>query len=306
MLTCVALDEWSDDEIDHIVDVGGNSFANSIYEAYFPEGVSKPGPNASHEERLKFVRMQKEEALNFRISTTTEVGQLEKNGDVQQSYKSTSTQSEMGAKEDGTRVYFFHKTANAYATGQMKRRKIQNENSSGKEYVRWHKIRKTKPVVENGTEKGRAKEDGTRVYFFHKTANAYATGQMKRRKIQNENSSGKEYVRWHKIRKTKPVVENGTEKGRAKEDGTRVYFFHKTANAYATGQMKRRKIQNENSSGKEYVRWHKIRKTKPVVENGTEKGSKKIMVLYRSAIRGSKSGKSNWVMHQLPSPDRGI
>ncbi|KAK1393769.1 hypothetical protein POM88_012825 [Heracleum sosnowskyi] len=39
-------------------------------------------------------------------------------------------------------------------------------------------------------------------------------------------------------------------------------------------------------------------KTKPVLENGTEKGSKKIMVLYRSAIRGSKSGKSNWVMHQ--------
>ncbi|KAK1396673.1 hypothetical protein POM88_006536 [Heracleum sosnowskyi] len=35
-----------------------------------------------------------------------------------------------GAKEDGTSVYFFHKTANAYATGQMKRWKIQNENSS--------------------------------------------------------------------------------------------------------------------------------------------------------------------------------
>lgn len=53
----VTLDEWSDDEIDHIVDVGGNSFANSIYEAYFPEGVSKPGPNASHEERSKFIRL---------------------------------------------------------------------------------------------------------------------------------------------------------------------------------------------------------------------------------------------------------
>ncbi|KAK1393762.1 hypothetical protein POM88_012818 [Heracleum sosnowskyi] len=84
----------------------------------------------------------------------------------------------------------------------------------------------------------------------------------------------------------------------AKEDGTSVYFFHKTVNAYATGQRKRRKIQNENSSGKEHVRWHKTGKTKPVLENGTEKGSKKIMVLYRSAIRGSKSGKSNWVMHQ--------
>lgn len=84
----------------------------------------------------------------------------------------------------------------------------------------------------------------------------------------------------------------------AKEDGTSVYFFHRTANAYATGQRKRRKIQNEDSSGKEHVRWHKTGKTKPVLENGTQKGSKKIMVLYRSAIRGSKPGKSNWVMHQ--------
>ncbi|WOH05072.1 hypothetical protein DCAR_0624484 [Daucus carota subsp. sativus] len=84
----------------------------------------------------------------------------------------------------------------------------------------------------------------------------------------------------------------------AKEDGTSVYFFHKTANAYATGQRKRRKIQNEDSSGKEHVRWHKTGKTKPVLENGTQKGSKKIMVLYRSAVNGSKPEKSNWVMHQ--------
>ncbi|KAK1401724.1 hypothetical protein POM88_001329 [Heracleum sosnowskyi] len=59
-----------------------------------------------------------------------------------------------GAQEDGTSVYFFQKTANAYATGQRKRQKIQNKNSSGKEHVRWHKTGKTKPVLENGTEKG--------------------------------------------------------------------------------------------------------------------------------------------------------
>jgi hypothetical protein len=34
------------------------------------------------------------------------------------------------------------------------------------------------------------------------------------------------------------------------------------------------------------------------VENGVQKGCKKIMVLYKSSKKGSKPDKSNWVMHQ--------
>ncbi|KAL6572629.1 ADP-ribosylation factor GTPase-activating protein [Orobanche minor] len=52
----VTLDEWSDDEIEAMFEVGGNASANSIYEAYLPEGVLKPKTDASHEERLKFIR----------------------------------------------------------------------------------------------------------------------------------------------------------------------------------------------------------------------------------------------------------
>lgn len=51
----MALDEWTDEEIDAMVEVGGNSSANSIYEAHVPEGV-KPGPDASVEQRTKFIR----------------------------------------------------------------------------------------------------------------------------------------------------------------------------------------------------------------------------------------------------------
>lgn len=69
-------------------------------------------------------------------------------------------------------------------------------------------------------------------------------------------------------------------------------------NAYATGQRKRRKIQTQNSSNGEHVRWHKTGKTKSVSENGVQKGCKKIMVLYQSSKKGSKADKSNWVMHQ--------
>ncbi|KAB2601545.1 ADP-ribosylation factor GTPase-activating protein AGD12-like [Pyrus ussuriensis x Pyrus communis] len=56
----VTLDEWSDDEIDAMIEVGGNSSANSIYEAFIPEGLSKPGPDAGHEERSKFIRSKYE------------------------------------------------------------------------------------------------------------------------------------------------------------------------------------------------------------------------------------------------------
>ncbi|MED6106408.1 ADP-ribosylation factor GTPase-activating protein agd12 [Stylosanthes scabra] len=49
-------DEWSDDDIDAMVEVGGNSSANSIYESYIPEGYAKPSPDASQEERTKFIR----------------------------------------------------------------------------------------------------------------------------------------------------------------------------------------------------------------------------------------------------------
>lgn len=55
----MTLDDWSEDEVDAMVEVGGNSSANSIYEAFIPEGVSKPGPDSSHEARMKFIRSDK-------------------------------------------------------------------------------------------------------------------------------------------------------------------------------------------------------------------------------------------------------
>ncbi|XP_042520157.1 ADP-ribosylation factor GTPase-activating protein AGD12-like isoform X2 [Macadamia integrifolia] len=56
----VTLDEWTDEEIESMVEVGGNSSANKIYEAFFPEGFSKPGPDSNNEERVKFIRSKYE------------------------------------------------------------------------------------------------------------------------------------------------------------------------------------------------------------------------------------------------------
>ncbi|TKY51664.1 NAC domain-containing protein 8 [Spatholobus suberectus] len=80
-----------------------------------------------------------------------------------------------------------------------------------------------------------------------------------------------------------------------KEDGSASHFFHRAIKAYNTGSRKRRKICDRDFGD---VRWHKTGRTKPVILNGVQKGCKKIMVLYISLVRGGKSEKTNWVMHQ--------
>ncbi|KAJ4980379.1 hypothetical protein NE237_031216 [Protea cynaroides] len=56
----MTLDEWTNDEIDSMVEVGGNSSANKIYEAFIPEGYTKPGPDSGYQERAKFIRSKYE------------------------------------------------------------------------------------------------------------------------------------------------------------------------------------------------------------------------------------------------------
>jgi stromal membrane-associated protein len=56
----ITLDQWSDDEISSMIEVGGNSYANSIYEAFIPEGYHKPHPDSSQEERADFIRSKYE------------------------------------------------------------------------------------------------------------------------------------------------------------------------------------------------------------------------------------------------------
>jgi len=52
----VTLDQWTDDEINSMIEVGGNSYANAIYEVFLPEGYHKPHPDSSQEERAGFIR----------------------------------------------------------------------------------------------------------------------------------------------------------------------------------------------------------------------------------------------------------
>jgi len=47
--------------------LAANSSANSIYEAYFPKGYRKPGLDANHEQRAKFIRLDMFLSNNFTL-----------------------------------------------------------------------------------------------------------------------------------------------------------------------------------------------------------------------------------------------
>ncbi|KAG8639070.1 hypothetical protein MANES_14G097400v8 [Manihot esculenta] len=80
-----------------------------------------------------------------------------------------------------------------------------------------------------------------------------------------------------------------------RQDGSVSHFFHRAIKAYNTGTRKRRKIQGDDFGD---VHWHKTGRTKPVILDGVQRGCKKIMVLYMTAVKGGKAEKTNWVMHQ--------
>jgi stromal membrane-associated protein len=56
----VTLDKWTDDDINFMIEVGGNSQANATYEAFLPKGYSKPHPDSAQEERQNFIKSKYE------------------------------------------------------------------------------------------------------------------------------------------------------------------------------------------------------------------------------------------------------
>ncbi|KAK4345204.1 hypothetical protein RND71_035380 [Anisodus tanguticus] len=56
----VKLDEWTDDQVDSMIEMGGNTAANMKYEASIPDSYRKPRPESSIEERTDFIRRKYE------------------------------------------------------------------------------------------------------------------------------------------------------------------------------------------------------------------------------------------------------
>lgn len=50
------LDDWTEDQVDALEEMGGNIVANKKYEACIPGNVIKPRPDSAIEERSDFIR----------------------------------------------------------------------------------------------------------------------------------------------------------------------------------------------------------------------------------------------------------
>ncbi|XP_059302716.1 probable ADP-ribosylation factor GTPase-activating protein AGD11 isoform X4 [Lycium ferocissimum] len=53
----VKLDEWTDDQVDSMIEMGGNTAANMKYEASIPDNYRKPRPESSIEQRTDFISL---------------------------------------------------------------------------------------------------------------------------------------------------------------------------------------------------------------------------------------------------------
>lgn len=51
----VKLDDWTEEEVEALEELGGNTVVNMKYEAFVPE-CKKPKPDSSVEERSDFIR----------------------------------------------------------------------------------------------------------------------------------------------------------------------------------------------------------------------------------------------------------
>ncbi|XP_057457646.1 probable ADP-ribosylation factor GTPase-activating protein AGD11 isoform X2 [Lotus japonicus] len=58
------LDEWTDEQVDALVKMGGNTVINKKYEACMPSNIKKPNPHSTIEERSDYIR-RKYELLQF-------------------------------------------------------------------------------------------------------------------------------------------------------------------------------------------------------------------------------------------------
>lgn len=52
----IKLDDWTHEQVDTLIEMGGNNAVNLKYEAHIPDNYKKPNPNSSTQERADFIR----------------------------------------------------------------------------------------------------------------------------------------------------------------------------------------------------------------------------------------------------------
>lgn len=58
------LDEWTEDQVEALAEMGGNLEVNKKYEGCLPSTVKKPRPDSASDERSDFIRLR---ALSYYV-----------------------------------------------------------------------------------------------------------------------------------------------------------------------------------------------------------------------------------------------
>ncbi|MCO5568556.1 hypothetical protein L7F22_022255 [Adiantum nelumboides] len=103
----LTLDEWTNSQVETMLEIGGNSSANAIYEAYIPKDVMKPSSDASVDDRSDYIRRKYEDQEfvkpSLRISLSTSSASKRSNHSMKGSLSSKSnsglSQTEVGMVE---------------------------------------------------------------------------------------------------------------------------------------------------------------------------------------------------------------
>ncbi|XP_022764781.1 probable ADP-ribosylation factor GTPase-activating protein AGD11 [Durio zibethinus] len=127
----VKLDEWTDEQVDILVNLGGNTVANSKYEACLPDNLKKPRPDSSIEERSDFIK-RKYQMLQFLDGNEQKVCPYPPHQRISSSASSALqfTQDKKQYEKQPTRHRIGHKFRNSWGRKDNDHRKSAKKNNS--------------------------------------------------------------------------------------------------------------------------------------------------------------------------------
>eukprot|EP00257_Ricinus_communis_P024606 XP_025012020.1 probable ADP-ribosylation factor GTPase-activating protein AGD11 isoform X2 [Ricinus communis] len=90
----IKLDDWTDEQVNNFIDLGGNAAANKKYEACIPNDFKKPKPDATIEERSDFISDQM--ICPYKPQRSSSAAQMSSSSQEKKQYDKQATRHRIG------------------------------------------------------------------------------------------------------------------------------------------------------------------------------------------------------------------
>ncbi|XP_031372425.1 probable ADP-ribosylation factor GTPase-activating protein AGD11 isoform X2 [Punica granatum] len=130
----VNLDDWTDEQVNALVDLGGNTAVNLKYEACLPHNFTKPRPDSSTDERSDFIR-RKYEQQEFlyseeRMSCPFVPNRKDSNSTQNDSSSNSTAQDKKNLDKQATRHRIGSAFRNSWGRKESEHKTYRKKNSS--------------------------------------------------------------------------------------------------------------------------------------------------------------------------------